>query len=199
MNSPLIVEALETQRGAFRGGPYSFQLTAGDLRVLLGANGSGKSTLLETLAGLCTPKSGGVRYGDQAWQKDSVGIAPYQRSVGILLQELGLWPHLTIEAQVQLVAKVQKSQISQWAKELELTELLSRRPAELSGGEAQRAALLRTLAADAAVLLLDEPVSDQFETAEQAVCDVVESEAKRGKIVLIATHRDWPGGEELRW
>ncbi len=194
MSEALVVGRLETGRGGFRGGPYDLHLEPGEASQLVGENGCGKSTLLETLAGLVPAFGGTVRLGDTTWEGPGVPtVAPWRRGVGVLLQALGLWPHLTVRGQAELAAPGAGERIDDLADRLAITALLDRRPARLSGGEAQRAALLRTLAPDPRVLLLDEPTSAQHDGTEALVRAVIRGELARGRIVVLASHRGWPG------
>jgi len=194
----LVVGRLETARGTFRGGPYDITVGPGEALQLVGPTGSGKSTLLDTLAGVLPARGGTVRFGGATWEGPGMATTPpWRRRAGVLFQGLGLWPHLTVRAQARLVAPSADARIAELAERLDLLPLLDRRPAQLSGGEAQRAALLRALAADPPLLLLDEPTSAQHEDAARSVRDAIEAELARGKTVVIAAHRGWEGVRKL--
>lgn len=140
------------------------QVSAGETVALLGTSGCGKSTLLRLIIGLLTPDTGEIR-----WQQESLQPAdmlPWRRRVGYVIQEGGLFPHLTLWQNVTLMA-----QQLQWSREniqsrvqalAALThlpvELLQRYPTQVSGGQRQRVALMRALFLDPEVLLLDEPL-----------------------------------------
>jgi len=195
MSDALVVEALRTGRGGFRGGPHDLVVEPGAALVIVGPNGSGKSTLLETIAGLAPAVSGTVRLGERTWDD----LPPWRRDAAVLLQRLGLWPHRTVREQAALAAgdaSGAAARIAGLAERLAVTELLDRRPAGLSGGEAQRAALLRTLAPARTVLLLDEPTSAQHTDTGALVRAVVEAELAKGRIALIAAHGGWGGHPE---
>ena len=196
-SAPLVLSGVETERGRFHGGPYDHTIAPGGGLVLVGRNGCGKSTLLETIAGLLPVRSGTISREGRVWSSVGVHVAPHERGVGLLLQRLGLWPHRTIRAQIELVAPRGGARVSRLATELGLAPLLDRRPAQLSGGEAQRAALLRTIAPDPPVLLLDEPTSDQHSDGEARIAAVLTEELGRGKIVVVASHRPWPEWESV--
>lgn len=139
-------------------------LRAGRTYVLIGPSGCGKSTLLKLIIGLVESDSGSVRIGDQ--QLSRANRLSLRRSVGYVIQEGGLFPHLTARQNVVLVARYlrwKRHQMDQRVDELVgLTHLshdiLDRFPGELSGGQRQRISLMRALMLDPDVLLLDEPL-----------------------------------------
>jgi thiamine transport system ATP-binding protein len=138
-------------------------LTVGpDERVaLLGPSGSGKTTLLRVVAGLLTPDAGAVRW-DGA---DLAGVPPHRRRFGLVFQDFALFPHLDVGANVAFGLRMQGHPRSEVATgvgraldRVGLAGFERRRVSELSGGQAQRVALARTLAPDPRLLLLDEPL-----------------------------------------
>jgi len=136
----------------------------GTRTVLWGPSGSGKSTLLSAIAGLITPSSGSIEIGTTTLFSKATGIdvAPHARGIGLVFQDLALWPHLRGVDQVRLAGQLAGMDRSGAMKLLEsvgLESLAARRPAELSGGEQQRLALARALAGRPQILLLDEPLS----------------------------------------
>jgi len=142
----------------------SLTMAPGDTTALIGPSGSGKSTLFALLTGLMKPDAGIVYFRDQDIRHGS--IRQLRQRIGYVIQDGGLFPHLTGHANVSLMAAYlgwPKSKIASRVDELrELTrlspELLARYPAEMSGGQRQRVALVRALMLDADVLLLDEPL-----------------------------------------
>ncbi len=144
----------------------------GETLALLGLNGSGKSTVLSILAGLLRPDSGkAVLDGREIFRVGQDGNGdfwptPRDRNVVLLAQEPLLFPHLTVVENVAFgprsrgASRTRARQVARnWLDEVGLDELAQRRPIELSGGQAQRAALARALAADPQLLLLDEPLA----------------------------------------
>ncbi|MEM7167735.1 MAG: ATP-binding cassette domain-containing protein [Planctomycetota bacterium] len=180
-------------RGSFQLGPLSLQVAAGERVWLAGPNGSGKSTLLQLVAGLIAADSGTIRISGQ----DMQSTQPWARPCSMLLQGLGLWPHLSIRKQCSLAASKAattedaaiQQRLATIAAELEVTTLLDRYPGELSGGEAQRCALLRTLMKDAPLLLLDEPYAAQHDAGITAVETALERLAGAGCAIVIAGHQ----------
>jgi osmoprotectant transport system ATP-binding protein len=139
-------------------------ITPGDTIALIGPSGSGKSTLFGLLTGLLKPDAGIVYFCDQDISRGS--IREVRQRIGYVIQDGGLFPHLTGHGNVSLMAAHlgwSKTKIASRVDELlELTrlspDLLARYPAEMSGGQRQRVALVRALMLDADVLLLDEPL-----------------------------------------
>jgi molybdate transport system ATP-binding protein len=127
--------------------------------VLFGPSGAGKTTLLRMLAGLDRPAAGAIAFRGRPWFDASSGVClpPQQRRAGFLFQDYALFPHLTVAANVAFAARPGQSR--QYLKAFGLAALARRLPREISGGEQQRVALARALAAEPALLLLDEPLS----------------------------------------
>jgi ABC-type sulfate/molybdate transport systems ATPase subunit len=136
----------------------------GTRTVLWGPSGSGKSTLLFAIAGLLKPSSGTVRSGERVLFSKPlrIDVAPHERRIGFVFQDLALWPHLRALDQVRLAgsgAGVGGERAMELLESVGLSSLARRRPSELSGGEQQRLALARALAGRPEMLLLDEPLS----------------------------------------
>lgn len=143
----------------------SLDIDPGEIMVLLGPSGCGKTTLLRALAGLQSIESGRIE-GENGLLSDSKSeVDPNARGVGMVFQNLALWPHMT--ALQHLLFSRGESARDQDAVlratgllgEVGLKSLAERRPDELSGGEQQRLAVARALASEPAILLLDEPLS----------------------------------------
>jgi ABC-type Fe3+/spermidine/putrescine transport system ATPase subunit len=145
----------------------SFEVAAGDAAVILGPSGCGKTTLLRVIAGLDVPDSGEIWLaGAQVAGAGRSMMAPHERGIGFVFQDLALWPHLTVQRNLDFVlesVKVPRADRAARADEVlrlvRIEQLSSRYPHELSGGEQQRVALARALIAQPRVLLLDEPLS----------------------------------------
>ncbi len=170
-------------------------LAQGQTGVLIGLSGSGKSTVLRLVIGLLSPDAGEVRFDGQ--RVDAASAQPLRLRMGYVIQDGGLFPHLSARENVALMprylrwpaARVQQ-RIGQLRELVRLPERsLARYPAELSGGERQRVSLMRALVLDPSVLLLDEPLGalDPITRAElqQELREIFRA---LGKTVLLVTH-----------
>lgn len=152
----------------------SFRLTAdlsvapGEVLGVLGPNGAGKTTLLRALAGLDALSSGSIRLGALTMDDAATGtyLPTERRPVGLVFQNYRLFPHLDVRDNVAYAPRVRgvsraraRALADTWLERLDLLALASRRPHQISGGQAQRVALARALAADPRLLLLDEPLA----------------------------------------
>ena len=122
----------------------------------MGPSGSGKTSLLRSVAGLERPRAGRIALGTEVWFDATrrVHLSPERRRVGYLPQDYGLFPHLTVAANVSFAARRDRPDL---LERLGVAHLATVLPAQLSGGERQRVALARALAREPRVLLLDEP------------------------------------------
>jgi multiple sugar transport system ATP-binding protein len=141
----------------------SLEVDDGEFVVLVGPSGCGKTTLLRMVAGLERPDSGTVHIGD----KNVTGIPARLRGVSMVFQSYAVFPHMTVAQNIGFglamhkVAKAeQEARVRRAADMLHLDELLDRYPTQLSGGQRQRVAVARAIVMDAAVLLMDEPLSN---------------------------------------
>jgi len=144
--------------------PLDLAIQAGMTTVLIGPSGCGKSTLLRLLIGLILPDSGAIRFKDVAITPET--ILAVRRKMGYVIQEGGLFPHLTAYDNISLMSRYLGWNSDKIRERVaELTELsrfpsdgLTRYPLQLSGGQRQRVSLMRSLMLDPEVLLMDEPL-----------------------------------------
>jgi molybdate transport system ATP-binding protein len=138
----------------------ALEVAAGETVALVGPSGAGKTTLLRALAGLARPARGRIECGGATWfdTKRGVDLPPEQRSVGLVFQELALFPHLSVERNVAFAAPSDKVSLA-LLERFRIAHLARVKPAQVSGGERQRVALARALAREPQLLLLDEPLS----------------------------------------
>ncbi len=168
---------------------------AGCTTALIGSSGSGKSTILRLLLGLEWPDAGGVRVDGHVLER--ANLFALRRRVGYVIQEGGLFPHLTTLGNLALLPRHlgwSDARIRERAEALAtLTHLpadaLRRYPAELSGGQRQRVALMRGLMADPDALLLDEPLGALDPIVRHELQDELKQIFSRlGKTVILVTH-----------
>ncbi len=174
----------------------SLEVEEGTTTALLGRSGSGKTTLLRTVNALVTPSSGEVRVaGRRSGDGDLVGL---RRRIGYVIQETGLFPHMTIERNVGLALELAGQSRDQRRERvdellgmvgLDAGQFRDRYPWQLSGGQRQRVGLARALTTDPAVLLMDEPFGalDPITRAEMQTM-LRELLGRVRKTVLIVTH-----------
>jgi len=129
----------------------------GERVALFGPSGAGKTTVLEAIAGLVPLRSGRVLLGDRVLSRAGVEVPPWQRRVGLLRQDPGLFPHLSVRANLLYARSARSGEVSGVAEALGIAGLLAAMPARLSGGQRHRVALGRLLLAHCDALLLDEP------------------------------------------
>ena len=162
----------------------SFAIEAGERVVLFGPSGCGKSTTLLLIAGLVAPDAGEIRLdGNVASTAGRIHAAPQARGVGMVFQDLALWPHMSVAENIgfglrarRVTAAECRRRIGDIASLVGLGDYLQVRPGELSGGEQQRVALARALALQPRFLLMDEPLSN---------LDAVLSRRLRGEILRL--------------
>jgi molybdate transport system ATP-binding protein len=136
--------------------------------ALVGPSGAGKTTVLKAIAGLIRPTDGQVRFGDEVWLDSGrrFSLPPERRRAGIVYQEGALFPHLTVAGNVGFACRSRRmsradtrATVGSLLERFAIGHLAAARPSSISGGERQRLALARAVAADPAVLLLDEPLA----------------------------------------
>ncbi|GAA4809264.1 sulfate/molybdate ABC transporter ATP-binding protein [Nocardioides caeni] len=144
----------------------AFEVAPGETVAILGPNGAGKSTTLEVISGLLRPDSGHVVLDGRVLTGPRAWVAPHTRRIALLAQDPLLFPHLSVLDNVAFGPRSTGSGrrdaraiAGRWLGAVDAVDLAERRPAELSGGQAQRVAVARALAAEPRVLLLDEPMA----------------------------------------
>ncbi|MDR1677292.1 MAG: ABC transporter ATP-binding protein [Deltaproteobacteria bacterium] len=141
------------------------RLEAGESVGLAGPSGQGKSTLLRLIAGLERPGRGSIRIDGKLVADEGFSLNPEEREVGLVFQDYGLFPHMTVAANIayglfRLNRTERRNRVDLMLELTRMGELAARHPYELSGGQQQRVALARALAPTPKLLLLDEPLSN---------------------------------------
>ena len=186
----------------FKGSAYralddvSLQIEAGEFVTILGSSGCGKTTLIKMVNRLYEPDSGEIDlFGNNISEQNPVAL---RRKIGYVIQQVGLFPHMTVSANIATIPKILK-----WNKEkidreidrmltlvqLDPNEFKDRYPAQLSGGQQQRIGLARALICDPRIMLLDEP----FGAIDAINREILQKELKAiheqsGKTYLFVTH-----------
>ncbi len=174
----------------------SLEIKEGEFVVLIGPSGCGKTTTMKMINRLIEPTSGKIYVnGKDISQQDPIQL---RRSIGYVIQEIGLMPHMTVEENIALVPTLQK-----WPKdkkrkrveellemvELDVDETIHKYPRQLSGGQRQRIGVARALAVDPPVMLMDEPFGalDPI-TREQMQDEFIRLQEKVKKTIVFVTH-----------
>jgi iron(III) transport system ATP-binding protein len=145
----------------------SLEIAFGEAAVILGPSGCGKTTLLRLIAGLEVPDAGQVTLNDSVVATAGrVIVPPHQRRLGFVFQDLALWPHLTVQENLDFVLGAsnlargdRQRRVHDALALVRIEQFSNRYPHQLSGGEQQRVALARAIVGEPRVLLLDEPLS----------------------------------------
>ena len=172
----------------------SFSLKAGEIGSLLGPSGCGKTTLLRTIAGFEKPAAGSIHLRDQRIADQHDMVPPERRKIGMVFQDLALFPHLSVSDNVSFgirhyTEKDRQVRIAELLSLVELDRYAASYPHELSGGQQQRVALIRAMATRPDVLLLDEPFSGQdTERRDQLASEVADILRQDGITALLVTH-----------
>lgn len=153
------------KKGEWISNNINFSIDEGSILAILGESGSGKSTVLRLIAGLEKPFDGKIIVEGQSLVDASHFVEPEKRGIGMVFQDYALFPHMTVEKNIQFgIEGLSRKEIKERVKEVlhlvSLEGLEKRYPHELSGGQQQRVALARALAPKPKLLLLDEPFSN---------------------------------------
>jgi osmoprotectant transport system ATP-binding protein len=174
----------------------NLEIQKGELLTLIGPSGCGKTTTMRMINRLIEPTEGKIFIdGQDISQVDPVDL---RRNIGYVIQQIGLFPHMTIEQNISLVPKLKKWEESKYLKRVdELLDLVGldpstfkhRYPSELSGGQQQRVGVIRALAAEPDIILMDEPFSalDPI-SREQLQDDILRLQEEINKTIVFVTH-----------
>jgi len=176
----------------------AMELAHGEVVAVLGPNGSGKSTLLSLVAGLLAPDTGRITLGADVLVDTVAGtwVPPHRRGVALLAQQALLFPHLTATENVAFAPRCRGrpgadagGRAATWLAAVDADGLGQRKPAQLSGGQAQRVAVARALAAEPRLLLLDEPMEALDVATAPAMRQLLRTVLRAGhRSALLVTH-----------
>ena len=175
----------------------SLQIQKAERLVLFGPSGSGKTTVLRLIAGLETPDKGEIQISDRIVARPGRNLVPPEkRDVGMVFQDLALWPHMTVEGNLMFGLNARripkhegKVRVREMLHRVGLEHRMDAKPHQLSGGEQQRVALARALVSRPSILLMDEPLSSLDDERKQAVAsDLLGLHNQFGFTLLYVTH-----------
>ncbi len=172
----------------------SLQIDQGEWVAIMGPSGSGKTTLLNLLDGLDRPTSGHVELlGVDVASLCSTDTAVFRReNVGLVFQQFHLIPYLTVLENVMLAqyfhSMVDERQALATLESVRMGDRASHLPAQLSGGEQQRACIARALVNDPRIILADEPTGNLDEANEEKVFEIFRGLHESGKTIIVVTH-----------
>jgi molybdate transport system ATP-binding protein len=190
---PLLEADVEVDRRDFTV-MVALRVAPGERLALFGPSGAGKTTALETIAGLVPPRRGQVVLAGRVLTQTAApraAVPPWRRRIGLLRQDPGLFPHLTVRQNLEYGAgwNPDLARTARLAADLGIEGLLADRPARLSGGQAHRVALGRLLLARCEALLLDEPYTGLDTGLRRALTGLVRSlSADAGVPVVLVAH-----------
>ena len=197
--APTDIHEVSIQIRKQRGKDFELDITVtlpSGITILFGASGAGKTTLLDCIAGLVRPEEGRIATQEKILFESALGIniSPQFRRVGYVFQDLALFPHLTVQGNVEygllrLASAERQRRSAAILKSFRIAHLRSRRPGQISGGERQRVALARALVIDPSVLLLDEPLAALDAVTKAKIVDDLRTwNQEHGVPIIYVTH-----------
>jgi ABC-type Fe3+/spermidine/putrescine transport system ATPase subunit len=177
----------------------NLHIEKGERLVILGASGSGKTTLLRLIAGFTAPTFGEIEIDNKIVSKDKeILVPPHLRGIGMVFQDLALWPHMNVKENISFglkINKTSKKEIEKKVKEMlslvGLDRFENKKIDELSGGEQQRVALARSLIVLPKILLMDEPLSSlNRELNIKLSKEILTLQEKFGFTLVYVTHNE---------
>ena len=184
------------RQGIIKVNNISFSIeNEGDIICLLGPSGIGKTTILRSIAGLEKIETGSIKLKGKTLSSNEINIEPEDRNISLSFQENSLFPHFTVEENINLgkerknSGKKKKKNIKKIIKLLNIGKILQHYPHQISAGEAQRVSLARSLASQPDLLLLDEPLSNVDQSFKEEIQVRLKKILNKLKITtIIVTH-----------
>lgn len=176
---------------------FSLNISPGERIVILGHSGCGKTTVLRLLAGFIAPDEGTIEIDGETVAANRHNLKePEQRNLGMVFQDLALWPHLTVKGNLEfglkaqhIPAKLRMEKVIEILKLVHMESYIDSRPAQLSGGQQQRVALARALILQPKALLMDEPLSSlDMELSLKIRKEILRLQEEIGFTLLFVTH-----------
>ncbi len=188
------IESLSRKYGpAFALEDISMSISRGEIVTLLGPSGSGKTSLLRNVCGLDFPDSGRIIIN----QRDVTALPAERRNVGMIFQDLALFPHLTAFDNIAFGLRSKrfsteqiKKSVREISDQLDITEVLERKPGKISGGQRQRVALARSIVTSPDLLLMDEPLNSLDPELRLDVRNEIKSISGRFDLTIIYVTHD---------
>ncbi|MGT2743174.1 ABC transporter ATP-binding protein [Streptococcus plurextorum] len=175
-----------------------FQARPGQITLIMGKSGIGKTTLLDIISGLKPFDEGRYFFGDlELNQKSDLKMSAFRsRHIGYILQDFALIEDGTVKENLWLPSLYQKdipkediaNRISHLVRFFQLEEVMDKKVKQISGGQKQRAAIIRSLVLDPQIILADEPTANLDEDNVQQVMAILQEQKAKGKVIIIATH-----------
>ncbi len=172
----------------------NLEVPAGAHLCIRGPSGCGKTTLLRAIAGLDVPDDGVVSIQGRVVSGIGIWVPPHMRELGFVFQTPALWPHMTVAQNIRFGLQALKmreanERVEQLLVRFALQDLRDRHPDEISGGEARRVSIARSMAPRPALLLLDEPMTHLDDALKDRALDfLLEEAAETGTSLLLVTH-----------
>lgn len=182
---------------------FNLKVDPGERVILHGPSGCGKTTILRLIAGFLAPDRGAISLSGQIASRDGrILLPPEERALGYVFQDLALWPHMTVEENIEFPLKGRRiarrerlDRVQEMLAMVQLEAFGKAYPSSLSGGEQQRVAIARALVAHPSAVLMDEPLSNLDEDLRTSLCDrILELHRRLGFALVYVTH----GRDEIR-
>ncbi|WBW96881.1 ABC transporter ATP-binding protein [Oceanirhabdus sp. W0125-5] len=173
---------------------FNLEIEQGEVISIFGKSGSGKSTMLRIISGLEIPDIGYIKIDDKVMVDKEQFIAPENRGVGMVFQDYSLFPHMTVEKNIEFGLKnmkkdEKKKRVDEVLSLVDMMEYKKRYPYELSGGQQQRIAIARAVAPRPSILLLDEPFSNLDKELQESIREQIKNIIKQcGITCIFVTH-----------